>query len=106
MINMMMVRIVKMQFQPDKTEAFLRLFKNTYSRIRNFEGCSFLELYKDQSTPYMYYTVSKWEDQNKLEAYRNSPLFNETWAITKTYFAGPPVAYSLDKVVNDSTNPF
>lgn len=102
----MLVRIVRMQFQPDKTDDFLGLFKNTYPQIRNFDGCSFLELYMDHQMPNVYYTMSKWESEEKLEAYRASGLFSETWAITKSYFAGPPVAYSLDKAVNDSINPF
>lgn len=106
MIKDMLVRIVRMQFQPDKTGDFLKLFKNTYTQIRSFEGCSFLELYSDQNMPDIFYTISKWDNEEKLAAYRSSGLFNETWAITKSYFAGPPVAYSLNKVVNDSTNPF
>lgn len=95
-----------MNFQSDKKEAFLELFKKTYSRIRNFDGCSFLELYQDVETPDVYYTMSKWENQEKLEAYRNSELFISTWAITKSFFSGPPVAYSLNKEVNDAINPF
>lgn len=102
----MIVRIVRMEFKPDKTEAFLRMFKNTYPLIRNFEGCTFLELYRDSENPNCYYTVSKWVSEEKLEMYRLSNLFKETWAVTKTFFGGPPLAYSLNKEVNDSINPF
>ncbi len=95
-----------MQFEAGKIEDFKKTFNNTYQQIRNFEGCRFLELYQDHDNPCFFYTISKWEEPQQLEVYRNSDLFKQTWAITKTYFAGPPVAYSLDKQVNDPTNPF
>jgi quinol monooxygenase YgiN len=102
----MLVRIVRMQFDAEKVEDFKKMFNETYSRIRNFKGCRFLELYTDEDEPNVFYTMSKWDDVNKLEEYRHSELFRETWAITKTYFSGVPVAYSLTRNVEDAINPF
>lgn len=102
----MLVRIVKMQFDKEKVEDFKKLFNKTYSQIRNFDGCRFLELYNDQNDDAIFFTISKWENADKLEAYRNSDLFRNTWAITKTYFSAPPEAYSIVKNVEDSINPF
>ena len=45
----MLVRIVKMSFQNDKTEEFLANFEANKTKIRHFEGCQFLELYRDQN---------------------------------------------------------
>lgn len=102
----MLVRIVRMEFNKDKVDDFIKMFNETYPQIRNFNGCRFLELYQDEQNASCYYTMSKWENEEALEKYRQSDLFKRTWAITKTYFGGPPVAYSLLKKVNDSTNPF
>ena len=102
----MVVRIVRMQFMPEKVADFKKTFDNTYDRIRNFEGCRFLELYQDEKDATVFYTISKWEHPDQLEVYRNSELFRQTWAITKSYFSGPPLAYSLMKNVEDPTNPF
>jgi quinol monooxygenase YgiN len=102
----MLVRIVRMQFAEEKVESFKKLFAETYVRIRNFDGCQFLELYEDSPATNIFYTISKWENETKLETYRNSALFNETWKLTKACFSGPPVAYSLVKKVEDLTNPF
>lgn len=95
-----------MQFKEERVEDFKKLFDETYSRIRNFDGCRFLELYTDNQSPHCFYTMSKWENEDRLQEYRNSTLFRETWAITKSYFSAPPMAYSLLKNVEDLTNPF
>jgi quinol monooxygenase YgiN len=55
----MLVRIVRMEFTPEKTQDFKKLFDQTYSRIRNFDGCRFLELYHDQQQPNTFYTMIK-----------------------------------------------
>lgn len=95
-----------MEFAPDKTQDFKKLFDETYPRIRNFDGCRFLELYEDKNHKSTFYTISKWESVVHLEEYRKSELFRQTWSITKSYFSAPPMAYSLDKQVEDSINPF
>ena len=102
----MLVRIVRMHFREDKVEDFKKMFHQTYSRIRNFEGCRFLELYQDEKDATVFFTISKWDHADNLNTYRHSDLFRETWTITKSYFAGPPQAHSLLKNVEDSTNPF
>ena len=45
----MFVRIVKMGFAPENIEAFLANFDANKDKIRNFEGCQFLELYRDKN---------------------------------------------------------
>ena len=40
----MIIRIVKMTFEPEKVNEFLEVFNSSKQLIRNFEGCSRLEL--------------------------------------------------------------
>ena len=96
----MFVRIVKMGFNPEKIEAFLENFEANKSRIRNFEGCQFLELYRDKNNTNQFFTYSYWEDEAALENYRNSDLFKGLWAETKVYFNQKPEAWSVDKLVS------
>ncbi|WP_366841267.1 antibiotic biosynthesis monooxygenase, partial [Lacinutrix sp.] len=42
----MLVRIVKMSFAEENIEQFLANFETVKQKIRNFEGCQFLELYR------------------------------------------------------------
>lgn len=92
----MFIRIVKMEFQIDKVEAFLQNFEEVKEHIRNFPGCSHLELYRDKNNSNIFFTYSKWEDESDLENYRNSSLFKEVWGVTKPMFSKKAEAWSVD----------
>lgn len=94
----MIVRIVRMEFQPDKIAAFRSLFDQYKKRIRQTKGCLKLELHVDKNHPNVIYTYSHWIDEQALEKYRFSPTFKEVWPQTKALFAGKPLAYSLEKL--------
>ncbi len=96
----MFIRIVKMGFNPENIEAFLENFEANKSKIRNFEGCQFLELYRDKNNTNQFFTYSYWEDEVALENYRNSDLFKGLWANTKVFFNQKPKAWSVDKLVS------
>ena len=91
----MLTRIVRMDFEPDKVEDFLDLFDSVKEKISDFPGCTHLELCKDAGLDHVYYTFSRWEKEQDLENYRESELFEDTWAKTKKMFGGKPFAYSL-----------
>lgn len=94
----MLVRIVKMIFEPSETENFQELFHRNKEKIRDFKGCRFLELYQDKNNKNIFFTYSYWENEDALENYRNSALFGEVWSDTKKMFTDKPEAWSVDKV--------
>jgi len=94
----MIKRIVRLEFQPDKTQNFEGIFQESKSFIKAFDGCLYLELCKDVAVDNVYYTVSHWKDAEALEAYRQSELFTHTWARTKALFSEKPKAYSLQSI--------
>lgn len=96
----MLVRIVKMNFKKEEVASFKTLFDDKKTFIRNFEGCQFLELYQDKSTPEIFFTYSYWKNEEALENYRHSKLFKDVWAETKKKFGGKPEAWSVDKMVS------
>ena len=96
----MLVRIVKMGFDPDKIETFLQNFEKRKTLIRSFQGCMLLELYRDKDKTNQFFTYSYWTDEAALENYRKSSLFKEVWAETKIYFNQKPEAWSVDKLVS------
>lgn len=96
----MLVRIVKMTFNPEEVGHFQALFQEKKTFIRGFEGCQFLELYQDKSTPEVFFTYSYWEDETALEKYRHSELFKSVWSETKKLFSAKPEAWSVDKIVS------
>jgi len=77
---------------------FLQNFEATKTRIRAFEGCHFLELYRDKKDPSIFFTYSFWDSEEALETYRNSELFNTVWSKVKPLFSIRPEAWSVDKM--------
>jgi hypothetical protein len=94
----MFVRIVKMTFAASETDNFQKLFQQNREKIRGFEGCEFLELYRDKNNKNIFFTYSYWQDEAALENYRTSSLFKEVWSETKKMFAGKPEAWSVEKL--------
>lgn len=94
----MITRIVKLEVQAEAANQFLELFEKVCRDIHAFEGCKGLELLSEISSPGVFFTVSKWESEDALNAYRNSILFKTTWASVKPLFISKPLAWSL--VVN------
>jgi heme oxygenase (mycobilin-producing) len=95
----MIKRIVKMTFQPDQTETFLReVFDQSKDKIRAFDGCHSMELLRDTAQPNVLFTFSVWTSEAHLNTYRASELFQQTWAKTKVLFADKPAAWSVEVV--------
>ena len=93
----MLIRIVRMTFKEENAEKFLKIFKDSKSKIRNFSGCTHLELMKDYHQENIFITYSLWENEKCLNEYRNSELFKEVWKNTKKLFSEKSVAFSLRK---------
>jgi heme-degrading monooxygenase HmoA len=87
-----------MSFHSKFIPEFLEMFTTKKTLIKNSEGCLLLELYQDKANPELFFTYSHWEQEKDLENYRNSTLFIETWAQTKTYFNDKPKAWSMNKL--------
>ena len=96
----MLIRIVKMIFEPKEVENFQQLFNRNKNKIRNFEGCHHLELLRDKNDKNIFFTYSYWNDESALNNYRHSALFKEVWAETKVLFSAKPEAWSVDRLVS------
>ncbi|MDX1904321.1 MAG: antibiotic biosynthesis monooxygenase family protein [Thermonemataceae bacterium] len=91
----MIIRIVRMFFREEEVKTFLAIFEESKELIRHFEGCQHLELLQDADDKSVFCTYSYWESTEHLENYRQSTLFNTTWAKTKVLFREKPIAFSL-----------
>ncbi|WP_297335758.1 antibiotic biosynthesis monooxygenase family protein [Algoriphagus sp.] len=94
----MLIRIVRMTFQPDRVTEFLENFEKNKAKIRSFPGCSHLELWQDENQENIFLTYSHWESESTLNQYRDSELFKTVWAFTKPLFAEKPQAFSSKKL--------
>lgn len=92
----MIIRIVKMTFQADKAEEFIRHFKSVKEQIRAFPGCTSVSLHRDTADQLVFYTYSTWKSEDDLNLYRKSDLFRSTWSLVKTLFASRAEAFSME----------
>jgi heme-degrading monooxygenase HmoA len=88
-----------MHFTEAGVEEFLEIFHRNKIAIRNFPGCTHLQLLKDAEDETVYTTLSHWNDEESLEAYRKSELFGSVWGRVKTLFAERTQAFSLKKFI-------
>ncbi|MFZ2899608.1 MAG: antibiotic biosynthesis monooxygenase family protein [Saprospiraceae bacterium] len=94
----MLKRIVKLTFHPANVPQFLELFEATKERIRHFPGCLHLELLKEKGKDNVFFTMSYWDSEAALNAYRDSELFQVTWAKTKALFEKKAEAWSVELI--------
>ena len=87
-----------MTFQPEKVNEFISAFDSRKDLIGSFEGCSGVELLRDIQQPNIFFTYSKWQNEQALEKYRQSQLFQSTWEEVKKWFIDKPEAWSLETV--------
>ncbi|HCZ08482.1 MAG TPA: antibiotic biosynthesis monooxygenase [Flavobacteriales bacterium] len=90
----MIVRIVHMEFHPEKKPAFLALFEQHKADIAAQPGCRDLKLVQHEERTTSISTVSTWDSQEHLDAYRKSTLFAQVWPATKALFSAAPTAES------------
>ena len=95
---MSLIRVVRMTFRSEEVPAFLENFEAHKVLIRNFPGCSHLELWQDENQKNNFITYSHWESEAALNQYRDSQLFKSVWGFTKTLFSEKPQAWSTKKI--------
>jgi heme oxygenase (mycobilin-producing) len=88
-----------MHFTSAGVAEFLEIFEKHKTEIRNFTGCTHLELLRDLEDPNCFTTLSYWNKQLDLDSYRKSRLFEEVWGQVKSLFAERSQAFSLEKFV-------
>ncbi len=76
----------------------MEIFNASKNKIRNFEGCTHLELLKNIDAPNVLFTYSHWLSIEHLNTYRHSDLFKTTWEKTKILFNGKPEAWSVNQI--------
>lgn len=88
-----------MTFLEGSVDTFLHdVFEHSKDRIRAFPGCRHMELLQNLNQPNVLFTLSIWDDEAALEAYRKSDLFQTTWAKTKVLFAEKAEAWSVEVI--------
>jgi len=105
----MITRVVKLEIDPAKAHLFQASFDEVCDQIRAFPGCLSLELLQDIESKGVFFTLSRWTDEQSFEDYRQSNLFIATWSKVKPLFVSKAQAWSLETEKDFGgvgTNPF
>jgi quinol monooxygenase YgiN len=89
-------RIVKLTIEVEKRELFISLYLERAKKIASFEGCISVDLLEDRYDKAVFFTVSNWQSEEQLNAYRDSDFFETTWKKVKPLFAEKALAWTLD----------
>jgi len=87
-----------MTFVTEHLPRFMEVFTVNKEKIRASKGCTHLELVRDVKQPNVLFTLSHWDSEDHLHAYRSSELFKNTWSLTKPLFAMEAEAWSLESI--------
>jgi heme-degrading monooxygenase HmoA len=87
-------RIVKMTFQLERCADFETYFDEIKNQVGGQPGCAGVKLLKDKKESGIYFTYSVWNNEDDLNAYRDTALFGSVWPKVKAWFADKPEAWS------------
>ena len=93
---MSIVRIVRMEFKEECTSEFDAIFAESQSKIEAQPGCRKVLMLRSTLNHCQRTTMSWWNNEQALNAYRQSELFGSVWPKTKSLFAAEPIAWSMD----------
>ena len=97
----MITRIVKLTFQEDKIDDFIRFFDTINTRVSTFENCYGMRLMQEKSKPHVVFTYSVWESEDALNKYRDSELFQGVWSTIKPWFGERAEAWTVTTYFED-----
>ncbi|MBP7821501.1 MAG: antibiotic biosynthesis monooxygenase [Saprospiraceae bacterium] len=95
---MKITRLVKLTFRPEEVDTFIDIFEKTKDKIKAQEGCEHLELLRDSANKNVFFTLSKWKNEQYLNQYRGTALFEETWRNTKALFSTKADAWTVEVI--------
>ena len=108
----MQPKTLKIRFE-NVGDDFMAIFTERKEKVVRFKGCLSMKLLQDQVDPSVYFTFSVWEDEDCLEAYRESEVFISLWRTIKPWFSAKAQAWTTsllfeglnDTLWQDSSSP-
>ncbi|MBK7969056.1 MAG: antibiotic biosynthesis monooxygenase [Bacteroidetes bacterium] len=94
----MIIRIVKLSIVPDQISRFKAEFDWVSVLIRNFRGCSHLELLEDINVTGLVFKYSYWDEEKSRQDHQASEASKSTWSKVKPMFNAKAEAWSLTGV--------
>ncbi len=94
----MITRLVKLSFKEAHCTEFENYFTQICEQIKSQEGCLDVKLFSENHDTGVFFTLSKWEHDDFLQAYRKSELFGEVWPKVKKWMKDKPEAWTINEL--------
>ena len=95
----MITRVVRLTLRPDiNSEAFEEIYRKRNPYTKGVKGCRSVKVMKDVNDDHVHYTLSAWDRNEDLEAYRQSDYFAETWPMVKALLDQKAQAFSMTEM--------
>lgn len=92
----MITRIVHLHIHVDRMEEALEILERNIASIRQMDGCSQVNLFRDTHRSGLLMSISVWQSEAHLNNYRHSAFFQDFWKQLKGTFAEPARAWSFE----------
>ena len=99
----MILRIVKMEVDPQKLEIFNHFMKNLNEEKVKLEGCVHHDHFPEKKFVNVYYSYTIWENVNYLKKYKKSPLFKEVVKTLKSLCMTEPYAWTVENIIEQKS---
>ena len=97
----MITRIVRLTLKDELSlDEFKKLYTKRNPKSRGVSGCLEVRIMKDIKENNIYYTVSKWSNNQALEDYRSSEYFKQTWPMVKSTLAARTKVFTMEDIVD------
>ena len=95
------MRLVRLTVDESNLDVFDALFRKHHSDIEAQPGCLGVDLLTENGNACVRATLSMWDSEASLNAYRKSELFGVVWPATKRLFGAPPEVWTYEMVEQD-----
>ncbi len=92
----MILRLVKLNIAQERREDFLSAVTEVFETVASSAGCLGIEILSSAEKPDTFLSLSRWESEAALEAYRNDTVFGTLWSTIKPWFSTPAEAQTFD----------
>lgn len=94
----MITRIVKLHLHDDKVDAFITIYNESKAFIAQSKGNRSVKLVRDIHQANLVFTLSSWDSEADLNAYRQSDFFAVVWSKVKPLLQSKTDAWSLEEI--------
>lgn len=100
----MILRIVKMEVDPQKLEIFELFMKNLSEEKAKLDGCVHHDFFCDKNYVNLFYSYTIWENLTYLKKYKKTPLFKEVVKTLKMLCSTEPSAWTVENLIKPPTS--